>query len=142
MSGVPLRADDTTPTAEIPHSSPYDHQKGVASGILDSGGNGGGDGRIELPGDEEEGWNAHTFLHGSSTKPRSRLHFNVVKEKLRTELRMAPEHAATAVKAIPAVLLGSLLNILDGVSCECLSICLIILFYFRIGFFKFLFWRH
>ncbi|KAF5319323.1 hypothetical protein D9619_008654 [Psilocybe cf. subviscida] len=111
MSRSPLRADDATPTAEMPHSSlSFARQKGV------SGSNGGGNGRIELPGDEEEAWNAQSFLHGSSTKPRSRLHFKVLEDKLRTELRRTPEHAATAVKAIPAVLLGSLLNILDGVS--------------------------
>lgn len=110
----------------MPHSSlSFAHQKGV------SGSNGGGNGRIELPGDEEEAWNAQSFLHGSSTKPRSRLHFKVLEDKLRTELRRTPEHAATAVRAIPAVLLGSLLNILDGVSCECIFPFTFILFLVR-----------
>jgi hypothetical protein len=52
-------------------------------------------------------------------KPHFFLDAKVVKETLRRELvKKAPEHVFTAFKAIPAVLLGSLLNILDGVSCE------------------------
>lgn len=38
--------------------------------------------------------------------------------KMRKEIANAPIYATTAVKALPSVLLGCLLNILDGVSCK------------------------
>ncbi|KAF9039032.1 hypothetical protein BJ165DRAFT_362262 [Panaeolus papilionaceus] len=39
-----------------------------------------------------------------------------VKDRVKKEVKLAPAHANTAVKAIPAVLLGALLNVLDGIS--------------------------
>lgn len=79
----------------------------------------------------EEGWSRCTFFKNVKAndtnslgmyKPHLNLDAKVVKETLRRELvEKAPEHVLTAFKAIPAVLLGSLLNILDGVSCECCS---------------------
>jgi len=41
-----------------------------------------------------------------------------LKARIKKELHRAPEYAVVAMKSIPAVLLGCLLNILDGVSCE------------------------
>ena len=38
--------------------------------------------------------------------------------KMQKEIANAPLYATTAVKALPSVLLGCLLNILDGVSCK------------------------
>lgn len=47
-----------------------------------------------------------------------------VKAIFKKELTQLPWHGLTAVRAIPAVLLGCLLNILDGVSCESyFSVC-------------------
>ena len=74
----------------------------------------------------EEGWGQRTFFQNAKDtnwlgvhKPHLYLDAKVAKETLRRELvEKAPEHLFTAFKAIPAVLLGSLLNILDGVSCE------------------------
>ena len=79
----------------------------------------------------EDGWRQRTFFRNAKVndtnslgvhKPHLYLDAKVAKETLRRELvEKAPEHLFTAVKAIPAVLLGSLLNILDGVSCESCS---------------------
>ena len=76
----------------------------------------------------EEGWGRRTFFQNARVndtnwlgvhKPHFYLDAKVAKETMRRELvEKAPEHVFTAFKAIPAVLLGSLLNILDGVSCE------------------------
>jgi hypothetical protein len=41
-----------------------------------------------------------------------------VKARFKKEVVQVPSYGLTAVRAIPAVLLGCLLNILDGVSCE------------------------
>jgi hypothetical protein len=82
-------------------------------------------------GEVEEGWGPRTFFQNIHAKANGAhslgvykfhcsLEAKAVKEKLRRELvEKAPEHVYTALKAIPAVLLGCLLNILDGVSCEC-----------------------
>jgi len=72
----------------------------------------------------EDGWGRHTFFQKAKVNDTNSLgnHFYLAKETLRRELvEKAPEHVFTALKAIPAVLLGSLLNILDGVSCESCS---------------------
>jgi hypothetical protein len=79
----------------------------------------------------EEGWGRckifqNAKVNGTNSlgvhKPHFYLEANMLKATLRRELvEKAPEHVLTAFKAIPAVLLGSLLNILDGVSCECCS---------------------
>ncbi|KAH9475182.1 hypothetical protein JR316_0012293 [Psilocybe cubensis] len=76
-----------------------------------------------ISGDEEEAWGPRTFFEGTSPKfdlhlAKPRLHVTVkeLKAKVKAEVVKTPEHARTAVKAIPAVLLGCLLNILDGVS--------------------------
>ena len=75
----------------------------------------------------EEGWGRGTFFRAKANdanalgvhKPYFYLDMKVAKETLRRELvEKAPDHVLTAFRAIPAVLLGSLLNILDGVSCE------------------------
>ena len=50
-----------------------------------------------------------------------KLHFFLdakMAKEMRELVKKAPEHVFTAFKTIPAALLGSLLNILDGVSCE------------------------
>jgi len=50
-----------------------------------------------------------------------------VKAIFKKEITQLPWHGLTAVRAIPAVLLGCLLNILDGVSCESYCSCKICL---------------
>jgi len=76
--------------------------------------------------DEEEGWGPRTFFENrdlgsklNAGKMRFNLSIMQLKTKIQREAKQTPEHARKAVKAIPAVLLGCLLNILDGVSCEC-----------------------
>jgi hypothetical protein len=72
----------------------------------------------------EDGWGRRPFFPNAKVNDTNSLgvhkpRFYLAKETLRRELvEKAPEHLFTAFKAIPAVLLGSLLNILDGVSCE------------------------
>ena len=54
-----------------------------------------------------------------TTRSKRRSDFKLkLKSRIKKEIRQAPEYAIGAFKAVPAVLLGCLLNILDGVSCE------------------------
>lgn len=76
-------------------------------------------------GDEEEGWSPRTFfadalrsVQSHVDKPRINLDPAELHAQMTKGVSRAPEVVRTAVKALPAVLLGCLLNILDGVSCE------------------------
>jgi hypothetical protein len=63
---------------------------------------------------------SHMTKKGVSPSFPSRLRASTkdVKATLKKELTQLPRHGLTAIRATPAVLLGCLLNILDGVSCE------------------------
>ncbi|KAF9483649.1 hypothetical protein BDN70DRAFT_276355 [Pholiota conissans] len=74
-------------------------------------------------GGEDEDWGPRTVFSDALSrvrlhlgKPRLKVDSAELKATLKNQVYRAPEHARTAVKAIPAVLLGCLLNILDGVS--------------------------
>ena len=56
-----------------------------------------------------------------------------LKARIKKELHRAPEYAVIAMKSVPAVLLGCLLNILDGVSCEYQPLDLFQVYSFRFG---------
>lgn len=84
-----------------------------------------GNGRLANFGDEEEGWTPRTFLASALKsvktqvdKPRINIQGAELQAKMRKEVANAPHYAAVAVRALPSVLLGCLLNILDGVSCK------------------------
>lgn len=57
------------------------------------------------------------FFTASSLK-RFRFSKAELRQRAMSEVRQVPVYTGMAVKAIPSVLLGCLLNILDGVSCE------------------------
>ena len=135
-----LSMDETTPLLHnklLPHSlPPLPHMGGFLLQQDNENGHFQDSHRVE------EGW-GRGFLHAKANdtnalgvhKPYFYLDIKVAKETLRRELvEKAPDHMLTAFRAIPAVLLGSLLNILDGVSCEffrLLYIFRLFPFYFR-----------
>ena len=84
-----------------------------------------GYGRVIDHENEEEGWSPRVFfadalrsMHSHVDKPTIHLDPRQMQVKLKQYFSQAPEIIDTAVHALPAVLLGCLLNILDGVSCE------------------------
>ncbi|KDR73006.1 hypothetical protein GALMADRAFT_745273 [Galerina marginata CBS 339.88] len=113
--------DETTPLLhdhyEANGRSPPSELQVPKPGFLNGHSHGyGGSGQAD-PNSEglEAGWGARTFFQGSG-KSWDVGNLLGLKSHFSKELAKAPEHAMVAVKAVPAVLLGCLLNILDGVS--------------------------
>ncbi|KAF8966081.1 hypothetical protein BDZ97DRAFT_717207 [Flammula alnicola] len=119
-SAINPTATPFTPESREISPAPVLHRK---IGILNGHGHPGHHLHGLTPGDEEEGWGPRTFFDNTVKsmklqvgRPRLNVNTAELKARVKKEVSRAPEHARTAVKAVPAVLLGCLLNILDGVS--------------------------